>query len=444
MADIQICLPPERASEIQDALYFLRGQYAIQDPINTDDLSEPNYNVLEWFSEQLDLAIECGGTAMSCDDIQDCIETTPALQVTINNVVNTSTTQSTAARITTRTLPIYNRPVEPVAACNNDNLFAMVTAFEDAVHGDVLDFFELIEVSTNVVEAIEQVSEQFGISELTLGIPNALTSAFNYIQENLRENYDAQYDDERRDKLRCDVFCAVKDTCQFSAADYLLALAGVPPTITEIIDSVSIDYAELLDFLIDVADGEYDAQDVVEFMHAFIVVMAFMFDIGFGFPTFVKRGQMGRYYQQIDAARDEVDNDWTTLCEDCNEIDKTVTFDAGGWAYTIRQGSITVNGNPNNGLLSVLVGSSYDASIYVDFQEDVNTISFDVLSLGSGNIIVLNGAESILYALVGHTGFSTWETVTVTMNATVNGSLAIIYQSQNVGLTIDNVRGALV
>lgn len=336
MAEIQICLTEKRASEIQDALFFLRGQYVVQTPVNDEDEGALEYDVLEWFSQQLDAAVLCGSEDMTCEEVLDCIDTTTGQEL-IGTIVRGGSAPSSVANRYPITREIGTTEIAPLDTCNEDQLFNMITALVDAVHGDVVDLFEMIEVAANILEGVNILASAFGARELTLSIPQVLTSALGYVQNNFIENYNAQWSDEKRDELRCAIFCYVKDDCEFSILDYLVGAGVIPATIAQIFDSATIDLEEVVNFLADIVDGNYDTVDVVGIMHGLVLFLAASFDVGFRLPGFVRYGQFARYFQQVKAASDESDNDWIVLCECSNSAVLAITALSGATVELLQE-----------------------------------------------------------------------------------------------------------
>lgn len=439
MADIQICLPENRASEIQDALFFLRGQYVAQAVINQEDESAPDYDVLEWFSEQLDAAILCGSGNMSCEDVLDCIDGQAGREL-IGTIVTTNPSPSSVATLYPRIRGIGTTEIAPMDECNEDQLFNMITALVDAVHGDVVDLFEMIEVASNILEGVNILASAFGARELTLSIPQLLLSALGYVQSNFIENYNAQWSDEKRDELRCAIFCYVKDDCTFSILDYLVGAGVVPSTIAQIFDSATLDLEEVVNFLADIIDGNYDTVDVVGIMHGLVLFLAASFDVGFRLPGFVRYGQFARYFQQVKAASDESDNDWTVLCEDCATPDRTVTFDDNGWAYTLIAGNVVENvGNPNN---AASITGFADIRLSVSGWEPTSSVQVDVKSTHNNvAVFVLSPDLSTIYGQSAFSGNGSYQTITIALNGTYT---ALVYSIQEGGfdpaLLADNFR----
>jgi len=316
------------------------------------------------------VSVDCGYD-MSCEDVADCIDDNETTRTAVQNVVNNTYQQSTPTRITTGTLATYNAENEPANACNDDNLFAMATALVDALHGDALDFFEAFEVATNVVEAVNVVGSYLGVEILTADTVATITQGFNYLQENFFENYIAQYTDEKRDELRCALFCYARAQCSFSAADYLIAITGIPSSILAIVDDVSVDYAEIIDFFLDVADGSYDGIDVVKVCHAVLILLAFSFDVGFDANAGLRYNQMARYRTQVLVAADEVNNDWTLLCEDCDCIGFTMTHSMVGGNVSFPAPLVVTNGaySATYDDWSLIAGGSIEVLLDWTFEE---------------------------------------------------------------------------
>lgn len=318
MADIMICLPKERASEIQDALYFLRGQYSVQTVINIDNPNAEPDDVLEWFSARLDEALLCEDDTMTCEDIIDCVEgqlgTNQTFVENLTNVIyGGNVFQIDYNR---RSSQITNPPVPTEQNCSLDLLYGRLVGTLEILNQNNVDFFEQLEVNTNLL---------FELSDLLIGaVPvvgewvNQIPAAGNYILENFGENYNAAWTDEYRDDLACDLFCRLRDDCGGFSLGLLMTVLSerllnqfLPPD-TDIVDAVE----QLVNVVSDMLAGDFDTVNAADFILMFQLQMLNVFG-KWSNPDALN--QTGRLVAQI-SALDTPNNDWVVLCEDCASL----------------------------------------------------------------------------------------------------------------------------
>jgi len=164
-------------------------------------------------------AVDCMPTF--CEAVNDCIETIPEIKINIISITNYWGEPGEDGE---------NPPVleiNPIIAedCDYDNLFGACTQMVDLIDQTITDIFERIEAITNSVELANEVLEMIpGFNYLA-----SVLDIANFIQEQLAENYAAEYDSTVRDDLRCALFCRVQPDCvlDFQAmTDVFGGLAG--------------------------------------------------------------------------------------------------------------------------------------------------------------------------------------------------------------------------
>jgi hypothetical protein len=140
-----------------------------------------------------------------CEAVQACIESNPNI---INIIINLGGGKGEAGK--EGVLPPVPE-INPVTGetCDLDALFAYSTQVVDWVNDTITDIFERIEAATNSLELLNETLEMipgFGWLAAPLDVANVL-------QEQLAENYAAEFTSAIRDELRCGLFCRLKQTC---------------------------------------------------------------------------------------------------------------------------------------------------------------------------------------------------------------------------------------
>jgi len=151
---------------------------------------------------------------VSCADVTNCITSNGGTRDAIRDLVVSSDSVSN---------PLYQQSVTGVEMtpaqrgapigtppdCDLDILFAMVTTIVDKLNTNNTDFLEIWEAASNETERAEKVISAIPVIGL-LPIDEIL-GFIDQIQEEIKENYQAEWTDSLRDEIRCAIFCLVKD-----------------------------------------------------------------------------------------------------------------------------------------------------------------------------------------------------------------------------------------
>lgn len=168
-----------------------------------------------------DAIAECGGL-MSCEQVQDCIETDEGVltalisQMTANgfspsgNALESTDVTLTDAQKAGNLLPEGYSCEPPQAMATARKI---VQEFNEASN----DFFESVETITNAAELGVITTDGIPIAD-TL---NNIAEFVDWLIQTMREIYQASYNQEVEDELTCAVFCAIMSDCSLSYDDLL-------------------------------------------------------------------------------------------------------------------------------------------------------------------------------------------------------------------------------
>jgi len=249
--------------------------------------------------------------------------------------------------------------------CNPDNLFGAITGMVDFINSTAED---IIEIWSN------QVSQGGRIGDLIESIPiigeAPLDDIFQLMEgfvEDLFQNYLASYTVALRDEYRCDLFCLMKDNCQF---DMLALFDYFNDRLT-----VSLSLTNVNDFIQLMLSQQNTGTALVDAFHAFAIgTMLFGGDIiGIDLDKFVTI---------VSSMFNDADSDWNILCTDCgwtSQLDFTTsdygfvisTWDGGtaGGSWVSGTGfvssAVQISGVNNN---LVYISLSTDSFTLTDFQ----------------------------------------------------------------------------
>lgn len=267
-----------------------------------------------------------------CDQVADCITNDVNVQNALQNFLtengygggagNPSSPQNYTDDITV----IDGSTIED---CDNDNLFGAITQLVDLFNDVLTDAFEGFEAATGKTERVAAILE--GIPGVGILPFDDILQFADQMLENLAQNYAAQYDAELRDEYRCDLFCAVKDTCELDfqvMADYFFSRAGAT------FDEVT--FAEAVDWFV---FGTFNGDLVVHAAHAILCQI-----LAYGGDFFSL--SMSWFTKAATSFLNDPDSDWQTLCEcsDGEAYEVDFTEGLGDWVINTGRGTLTGNG----------------------------------------------------------------------------------------------------
>ena len=243
--------------------------------------------------------------SMTCEQIIACIEDDPDVQQALSNYLASQGYAPVGTGGTPDDPSVYNdNPLlvdgSTIEDCNNDNLFGAITQFVDFINRRIVDVFEIIESETNIIERTQIALEAVPITD-TLAADSAAAFADQLIEE-IAEGYDAAFTEELEDEYRCDLFCLVKDTCQLdfqTFADYFNSRIGNTPP--------DVQFSEYIEWFI---TGDFVGTNIVDAAYSLVCAALAYHSSAFGI-------NIGALLTSINAALNDPNPDWATLCDDC-------------------------------------------------------------------------------------------------------------------------------
>ncbi len=226
-----------------------------------------------------------------CEAVENCVT---GNQTIINLIINLGGGKGTKGEPETEPPVVTTNPVIG-ETCDYDALFGACTGIVDIVDMMIQDVFEKIEAATNNLELLNEFLEAipgFGWLAAPLDVANVL-------QEQIAENYAAEYTLAVRDDLRCGLFCWLKDSCIVdwtTLYEYFGELAGQ--------EILTIDMEDL---------GEYFTTGT--FSGVEIVYAAYWMVLGaLSFAGNVVDMNYEQFSKLAQAALNDPDPDWSIVC----------------------------------------------------------------------------------------------------------------------------------
>lgn len=249
-----------------------------------------------------------------CQLIIDCIDDPESgvAQAIINTVGNTSSTELIDVGQGQENLLLGdgNNP-----SCDFDVWYGGVNNLVLSLHENNEDALQILEVATNVAEWLAQVGA--GIFGVEAPIAQSMADWGLFIQQSILENYEAQFTQQYRETITCDLFCLATENCELTPqmiVDYFYDRLASQLTFGSLL-------TESLEFLV---LGVWTGTEIADAMML---------------SQLVFRAQFGRWFGDIAFNSIDLDlrlgfndpsDDWTLLCPDC------------GWSETWLNG----NGDP--------------------------------------------------------------------------------------------------
>lgn len=188
------------------------------------------------------------------------------------------------------------------AGCSKDVWYGGVVNLINALDENNVDALQILEVSTNINEWIASVAT--GIAGLEVPLLQSMLDWGLFIQDNIAENYDAQWTQEYRETISCEIFCLATEACELTPqmlVDYFYNRLTSQLSFQSLLN-------ETLEFLV---LGVWSGTEIVDFM--MLSQLAF-------------RAQLGRWFGFI--AFNDIDFDirvgmlhpdpaWSLLCDEC-------------------------------------------------------------------------------------------------------------------------------
>lgn len=303
--------------------------------------------VRNFTGDAMDFCAMVAAAINDCEDVRDAIH--GVMQNAIGNVPSVQNAfeewlladesiaqyiQSVAQNGVEMTLAQIEQPI--YQDCDLDKLWASIVAVVEQMDRNNVDFFELLEVSTNVVERAQQIVS--AIPGLGLLPFDEVADFANSIFSDIFENYSAQITTALLNEYECDLFCVARDSgaCQLRIDDifnYFSNRLGANLTIENL-------FAEAIGFL---ADGSWSGTQIADFMFLFQVsVVRWIQDfIGFDTLALQQAAQIGAL---------EPSDAWNVICDECPDEEPFVNFSrgsggGGNWSLMILEfeGNVGLN-----------------------------------------------------------------------------------------------------
>lgn len=258
-----------------------------------------------------DLVAECfASDATFRESVIASLMSDPAFVSSITGIVAQETIPTTYPPGVPNPSPTTNLAGTSNPTCDPDILWAQCLALVMDTHAAITDVLEKTEVSTNVVELIDALSDFPIVGWAKDAVGGSITiGLIQYYQEAVAEGYAAQYTTTAggvQDQLACAIFCACQDDCEITVERMfevyktrLEAYVTVPSLYTMV---------DLLEFA---AGINQDSTMVVDM--AFFVAWG-----GAALGSFLYGKMFSKSFNLLmDLAVNDANDDWILLCEDC-------------------------------------------------------------------------------------------------------------------------------
>lgn len=279
-----------------------------------------------------------------CSAIIDCIAEDPLTQEALFDTLLAN--EDFLKRLTEKIVPLLpsqlTETLNPSEGCDHDVLWAQCLAIATFTHDTVLDALDVIEVQSNNVELMRTLKLIPGVKVALAAIPidEAIEWA-NWWQENVKEQYDANWDDSETPdgtawKIAEALFCICYDDC-------VITLDRVWNAYTDLLSgSVSISWDTLQD-IVEYSLGVNDNSLVLVYtLHSLMWGLAKLTS-SIGLDSY----DAGIIKIILKLATDDASHDWFGLV-DCVPADIDIVIDdepflgGGGFGVITYDGEYTV------------------------------------------------------------------------------------------------------
>jgi len=233
---------------------------------------------------------------MDCADVADCIDTSPDVQIAIENVIQ----QQQGAENPVSTNAAGANLLSGLDGCAFNNLWGAIDDFVDWLNDNNTDFLDRITSASTPAKRAAVLSDSIpGFTGAALG--GSLSAAITFLSSQLKGEYEENYDTIYADGLKCELFCIAKENCTLTIRDVYLVLAA----------RVGYTPADQLFYsgLIFTVFGEWTGTQFADVM-MFTQMGAFLFMGGFG-------GYLGvnPVSNALAMGWDDPSDDWMVKCE---------------------------------------------------------------------------------------------------------------------------------
>lgn len=239
-----------------------------------------------------------------CDDVADCIENSAAVQQALGAWFANQNSTNAAASMNAQRLEDMAAGLG--ASCDEDAWWGASLALVQRLNRANEDALEQLESATNPLDFASSVIGSVPVLD-ELGV-DAILGWAEFLQDNIAENYLAQYTTAYEEEVACDLFCIALENCELTAEqmfDYFFARVGS-----------SISWASLLQDVLGYLIGRtWSGTQIADFM--------MLSQIGF-------RRLLGRFTGDYLAFNDiamsvrlglnNPSSDWEIICDDCPEV----------------------------------------------------------------------------------------------------------------------------
>jgi len=308
-----------------------------------------------------------------CEDVANCIETTPSLQSLIQSTVNGNPeTGGQQDRVDTLAFD--------VEGCDEDTIYGYCVALWQYINGNTIDALQKVAEATNASEQLSKILTTVIPGMELLPVDEVLGWIESFGNYNL-EAYEASITIGLEQQIICDLFClALDNDCHLDFGQvyqyFIDEMGGVD------VPTALATFGEWVYFMV---VGSYPTDRIVYLWSAFQLALAFMGQKFLGLSTVTR-------YALVAQAGDP-DDDWMTLCDECvNTWSMSWLLDNGnptGDGWTIDQG--TYSDTPDK-ITGVSLSDAKYIQLTYTFDETVVitgvTYTVDIKSPTNGNNVI--------------------------------------------------------
>ena len=230
-----------------------------------------------------------------CEEVTKCLLTDGGTRDAVDEIVD--------EKIKAQPDLILGQGVDGIETCNKDKIFGAATQLVDSINTFIVDAFEIIEASTNIIETVSRYTGAFPIFGQVLQF--VIDSIDAILTENIPENYNAAFTASLRDTYRCDIFCIFVDNdCTVTPRDLLAYFADRVGAIT--FDTV----LDVLEFFV---TGTWSGTQLADAMYFLAIGMIAVSD-GIGFFDLSATYTLDT---MIALGARNPSSDWDLLCDPC-------------------------------------------------------------------------------------------------------------------------------
>lgn len=270
----------------------------------------------------------------NCAEVANCIESNPATREALSEWFRDSQYNESLQRAL-EGLSSGGTGYNGSTTCDDDALFGSITAVFDELNQSAIDWLEILDASSQLIELLSEWGEELVALSIASGgtwvIATSIIAVIaNVIEQfilDLYQNYQASYSTELRDELRCEFFCyAQANDCTYTALDILTWIEPqVAFTAEDLLGLVSWFFGLTIDISrVTVLRMWYFELKLYQFAITNTLASLFV-----GQPA---RDAMVRLTKVSQAS--DPDPDWSIICDECVTT-WTHTFDFtannGGW-----------------------------------------------------------------------------------------------------------------